>query len=58
MWRTPAQSAEEADTPALFVVMAATLDAVARAATDASLLAVARFLIALRADAVDDETGR
>ena len=56
--RTFVQSAEEAETPALFAAMAATLDAVTRAAADASLLAVARFLISLRADAVDDETGR
>ena len=52
------QVAEEGDTPALFAAMAAMLDAVVSAASDAALLAIARFLISLRADAVDDETGR
>ncbi len=52
------QVAQEADTPALFVAMAAMLDAVVGAASDAALLAIARFLISLRADAVDDETSR
>ncbi len=52
------QVAEEQDTPALFAAMAAMLDAVVSAASDAALLAIARFLISLRADAVDDETGR
>ena len=51
-------AAEECDTPQLFVAISTTVERAFAVCSPAALLLVGRFLISLRADAINDEAGR